>query len=86
MPRSDRTLRISYSYDAWGSWDSAVEALTHYFVRVMPKGGGAPFDCYIVGALPESELIGEIQVIRGTPSGHDGGPVENVQVEKIHVY
>lgn len=86
MAKTERTLRITYSLNAWESFDSAIDALKSYFVRVMPKGGGVPFDAYIVGSLPESDNIGEIEVIRGTSAGHGEGPVETIRVEKIHVY
>lgn len=85
MP-TERSLRLTFSYDSWESWQYVVNDLGTMFVRISPVGGGKPFDAYLVKVDDETDNVHDVKIIRGTPGNCPEGPIETIAVEKIHVY
>jgi len=82
----ERTLTLSFSWESWETWETTVNNLGTMFVRILPTGGGAPFDAYIVKVDDETDDVHDVKIMRGTPESGPNGTIETVSVEKIHVY
>ena len=83
---SERSLTLSFSLDAWQTWERVVNSVGTMFVRILPVGGGAPFDAWLHSVDDETGDVHGVKIIRGTPENHPAGPIESVRAEKIHVY
>lgn len=82
----ERSLKLSFSYDSWETWEATVNGLGNMFVRILPTGGGAPFDAYLVRVDDETDSVHDVRIMRGTPESGPVPPIQTVSVEKIHVY
>ena len=87
MP-AERPLNLSFNYDSVSWWNHFVDDLgkSELFVRILPAGGGRPFDAYIAGVDREADAYGSIKYYEGTPQSGPTGDPKSVVAEKIYVY